>query len=113
MTNATEFFDMNAAPLRVGRVRLKVRDLETVSRFYQSVLGLAQIGGTGREAILGTGDKPLLVLEADPALAVGDRFTVLIQGRVASQFRRGEKTREEVLNLMAGGEEFDAGSHGD
>jgi len=50
---------------------------------------------------------------ATHALSVGDRFTVLIQGRVASQFRRGEKTREEVLNLMAGGEEFDAGSHGD
>ena len=34
------------------------------------------------------------------ALSVGDRFTVLIQGRVASQFKRGEKTREEVLNLL-------------
>ena len=49
---------MNAAPLRVGRVRLKVRDLETVSRFYQSVLGLAQIGGTGREAILARATSP-------------------------------------------------------
>ena len=45
---------------------------------------------------------------ATHALAVGDRFTVLIQGRVASQFLQGEKSREEVLNLMAGGEEFDA-----
>ena len=50
---------------------------------------------------------------ATHALQVGDRFTVLIQGRVASQFARGEKTREEVLNLMAGGEEFDGTSHGD
>ncbi|CAN7679602.1 ATP-binding cassette domain-containing protein [Devosia sp. LjRoot16] len=50
---------------------------------------------------------------ATHALSVGDRFTVLIQGRVASQFKRGEKTREEVLNLMAGGEEFDAVGHGD
>jgi simple sugar transport system ATP-binding protein len=50
---------------------------------------------------------------ATHALQVGDRFTVLIQGRVASQFQRGEKTREEVLNLMAGGEEFDAVGHGD
>ena len=50
---------------------------------------------------------------ATHALSVGDRFTVLIQGRVASQFLRGEKSREEVLNLMAGGEEFDAASHGD
>lgn len=50
---------------------------------------------------------------ATHALSVGDRFTVLIQGRVASQFKRGEKTREEVLNLMAGGEDFDAQDHGD
>lgn len=50
---------------------------------------------------------------ATHALSVGDRFTVLIQGRVASQFKRGEKTREEVLNLMAGGEDFDSHDHGD
>lgn len=50
---------------------------------------------------------------ATHALSVGDRFTVLIQGRVASQFKRGEKTREEVLNLMAGGEDFDSQDHGD
>jgi simple sugar transport system ATP-binding protein len=40
------------------------------------------------------------------AMAVGDRFTVLIQGRVAADFGRGEKSREEVLNLMAGGEKI-------
>jgi simple sugar transport system ATP-binding protein len=40
------------------------------------------------------------------AMAVGDRFCVLIQGEVAATFSRGEKTREEVLNLMAGGEEM-------
>ena len=50
---------------------------------------------------------------ATHALQVGDRFTVLIQGRVAAQFRRGEKSREEVLNLMAGGEQFEAAAHGD
>ena len=50
---------------------------------------------------------------ATHALKVGDRFTVLIQGRVASQFLRGEKTREEVLNMMAGGEDFDSDGHGD
>lgn len=38
------------------------------------------------------------------AMAVGDDFFVLIHGRVAADFRRGEKDREEVLNLMAGGE---------
>lgn len=50
---------------------------------------------------------------ATHALSVGDRFTVLIQGRAASQFLRGEKSREEVLNLMAGGEQFEAAGHGD
>jgi simple sugar transport system ATP-binding protein len=40
------------------------------------------------------------------AMAVGDDFCVLIQGEVAAKFSRGEKIREEVLNLMAGGEEM-------
>ena len=38
------------------------------------------------------------------AMSVGDKFCVLIQGEVAARFSRGEKSREEVLNLMAGGE---------
>jgi simple sugar transport system ATP-binding protein len=45
---------------------------------------------------------------AHHALAVGDRFVVLIHGSIAASFRRGEKTREEILNLMAGGEEMEA-----
>jgi simple sugar transport system ATP-binding protein len=43
---------------------------------------------------------------ASHALAVGSRFVVLIQGRIAAQIARGEKSREEVLNLMAGGEKI-------
>lgn len=50
---------------------------------------------------------------ATHALSVGDRFTVLIQGRSAANFLCGEKSREEVLNLMAGGEEFKTADHGD
>ena len=50
---------------------------------------------------------------ATHAMSVGDRFTVLMQGRVAAKFLRGEKTREEVLNLMAGGEQFETTGHGD
>ncbi|MCX5496508.1 ATP-binding cassette domain-containing protein [Kaistia dalseonensis] len=45
---------------------------------------------------------------AHHALSIGDRFTVLIQGEVAAQFLRGQKSREEVLNLMAGGEELES-----
>ncbi|MET1413570.1 ATP-binding cassette domain-containing protein [Roseibium sp. HPY-6] len=40
------------------------------------------------------------------AMSVGDAFVVLIQGEVAASFKRGEKSREEVLNLMAGGEDM-------
>jgi simple sugar transport system ATP-binding protein len=50
---------------------------------------------------------------ATHALTAGDRFTVLIQGKVAAHFLRGEKSREEVLNLMAGGEQFESATHGD
>lgn len=42
------------------------------------------------------------------AMAVGDDFVVLIHGRAAAQFKRGDKTREEVLDLMAGGEQIAA-----
>ncbi len=38
------------------------------------------------------------------ALTVGDHFAVLIRGAKAADFRKGEKTREEVTDLMAGGE---------
>ena len=51
------------------------------------------------------------------AMAVGDHFAVLIRGSVAADFRRGEKTREEITDLMAGGEtmaalEAEVESHG-
>ena len=42
------------------------------------------------------------------AMAVGDDFCVLIQGEVAATFKRDEKSREDVLNLMAGGEDMAA-----
>ena len=38
------------------------------------------------------------------AMTVGDHFAVLIRGAVAADFRKGEKTREEITDLMAGGE---------
>ena len=40
MTKTSEFFDVSAAPMRIGKVLLKVRDLEAVSGFYRNVLGL-------------------------------------------------------------------------
>ena len=38
------------------------------------------------------------------AMVVGDHFAVLIRGAVAADFKKGEKTREEITDLMAGGE---------
>ena len=38
------------------------------------------------------------------AMAVGDHFAVLIRGTVAADFRKGERSREEITDLMAGGE---------
>ncbi len=38
------------------------------------------------------------------AMAVGDHFAVLIRGKIAADFKKGEKTREEITDLMAGGE---------
>jgi simple sugar transport system ATP-binding protein len=38
------------------------------------------------------------------AMAVGDHFAVLIRGAIAADFKKGEKTREEITDLMAGGE---------
>ncbi|HEX4443912.1 MAG TPA: ATP-binding cassette domain-containing protein [Galbitalea sp.] len=44
---------------------------------------------------------------AHHAMTIGDKFTVLKQGKVADQFVQGERSRLEVLTLMAGGEEID------
>ena len=38
------------------------------------------------------------------AMAVGDHFAVLIRGSIAADFRKGDRSREEITDLMAGGE---------
>ncbi|MFC6487486.1 VOC family protein [Nitratireductor sp. GCM10026969] len=65
---ATDFFDMNAAPMRIGTVRLKVRDLEAVSAFYRNILGLRPMESDEGRVVLGTGETPLLELAGDPSL---------------------------------------------
>lgn len=69
MTIGNDFFDMHAAPLRIGTVRLKVRDLDVVSTFYQSVLGLNPVATSEHSVTLGAGSTPLLELEGDPSLS--------------------------------------------
>ncbi|WP_207540407.1 VOC family protein [Sabulicella rubraurantiaca] len=66
-------FDLSAAPMRIGRVRIRVRDLAQASGFYRDVLGLVPLGQSDRHAVLGTGGMPLLELIGDPGLAPLDR----------------------------------------
>ncbi len=40
------------------------------------------------------------------ALTVGDHFAVLIRGAKAADFGKGEKSREAITDLMAGGEQM-------
>lgn len=66
MTTVTEFFDMHAAPMRIGKVQLKVRDLDAVASFYTSALGLTQLASSNGGITLGTATVPLLELLGDP-----------------------------------------------
>jgi simple sugar transport system ATP-binding protein len=73
---------------------LGVKEAATVLRFIQA----ARSEGVG---------IVFITHNAHHATLVGDFFTVLIQGRVAASFRRGEKSRAELLSLMAGGEQME------
>lgn len=68
-------FDLNAAPMRIGMVRLKVRALERISRFYQDVLGLRLIKENPNGVTLGTSAMPLLELIGDGDFAPRDPRT--------------------------------------
>lgn len=70
MTN--EYFDHATAPLRIGRVRLRARDLGAVTDFYQRVIGLAVIDQNAERVTLGAATAPLLVLVADPSASPRD-----------------------------------------
>jgi simple sugar transport system ATP-binding protein len=45
------------------------------------------------------------------AYPIGDRFTLLNRGRSEGTFRKSEISREEVVSLMAGGEELEELTH--
>jgi catechol 2,3-dioxygenase len=63
----------SGAPLRIGRVALTVRDFETMSRFYQQVIGLTSIERVAGFERLGVGETILLELRHDPAAPLADR----------------------------------------
>ena len=55
------------APLKIGAVALKVRDPDTLSRYYQHVLGLHVLGSDANSVQLGTGGSLLVELISDLA----------------------------------------------
>jgi catechol 2,3-dioxygenase len=73
LATETARFDLDAAPIRIGRVTLRVRDLVAVSRFYRDIIGLRLLEETPTRTVLGAGQRPLLVLEGDPTLRPRDR----------------------------------------
>lgn len=73
MAAMSELFDIRATPMRIGSVRLLVRDLDAVASFYCSVLGLTQLASGNGHITLGTDTVPLLELAAERALAPNDR----------------------------------------
>jgi catechol 2,3-dioxygenase len=54
------------APLHVGAVALKVRDLDRITAFYRDVLGLAVLDQTQDSVALGAGGVPFVHLEHRP-----------------------------------------------
>ncbi|WP_430504902.1 VOC family protein [Haloparvum sp. PAK95] len=50
----------------IGRVSLRVADLETVATFYETVVGLRRLRESADRVVLGAGEEPLLVLSAAP-----------------------------------------------
>jgi len=69
---ASDRFDLRAAPCHVGRVMLKVRNLDAMERFYRTVIGLEILASGEQSRSLGAGGAVLLELVEDGALAPRD-----------------------------------------
>jgi catechol 2,3-dioxygenase len=63
------------APMHIGAIGLKARDLNQLTAFYRDVLGLALLSGDSHHAILGTGEVDLLHLERAAGAAADDPHT--------------------------------------
>ncbi len=72
MNQNPQEFNLRSSPIHVETVRLRVRELDRVSEFYQRVMGLQVLESSGSRAVLGVGDRPLLLLDADSSLAPHD-----------------------------------------
>ncbi len=107
-----------AAALAIGlpAARLALRELdprarrgprERAQRRHSAALGAKQASHVLR-IVLEARKRGLAVIfithQVTHAMAVGDHYAVLIRGALAAKFMRGQKTREEITDLMAGGE---------
>ena len=62
------------APVHIGAVSLRVRDLAGLTAFYRDAIGLSVISQDADQAVLGAGGEPLVKLEAGaqhPSSAAG------------------------------------------
>ena len=62
------------APVHIGAVSLRVRDLSGLTTFYRDAIGLSVISQDASEAVLGAGGEPLVRLQAGaqhPSSAAG------------------------------------------
>ncbi|RXT53823.1 hypothetical protein B6S44_15720 [Bosea sp. Tri-44] len=62
------------APVHIGAVSLRVRDLPGLTAFYRDAIGLSVLSQDAERAVLGAGDEPLVKLEAGaqhPSSAAG------------------------------------------
>jgi catechol 2,3-dioxygenase len=59
-------------PVSVSRVGLKARDTERLAAYYRAVVGLHELSRGDGTIMLGTGERPLLTLESDPAAKPDD-----------------------------------------
>jgi catechol 2,3-dioxygenase len=65
----------NRAPLRIGAVGLRARDLSRLTDFYNQAIGLQLIDRDGKSARLGAGGVTLLELESAPNATPDDPRT--------------------------------------
>ena len=62
-------------PVSVARVGLKARDADRLADFYRTVVGLQELSRDGETITLGSPNRPLMVLERDPAAKPDDPRT--------------------------------------
>ncbi|MHA6685449.1 VOC family protein [Mesorhizobium sp. A556] len=59
-------------PVSVSRVGLKARDADALAAYYRSVVGLQELSRDAGSITLGAANRPLLVIENDPAAKPDD-----------------------------------------